>query len=262
MSRNIQYRLADNNDLTQIISLLSGSGLPISDIATSRIDFIIATNSENTIIGCIGVEQFDSHALLRSFAVNKEYRNLQIGTGLYNRLLSYSAQSGILELHLLTTTAERYFASKGFISSKRENVPDSIKTTTEFTSICPSSSAYMSLRIDKAALSYYADIQKVQQDTESQSFFWSINGANLQFTSFDIPANTAFEKHQHDSEQITYVIEGELFFEIEGNVHQLSKGDSIVIPGGKEHKVWTNSRPSKAVDAWSPVNKIYANQNQ
>ena len=102
----------------------------------------------------------------------------------------------------------------------------------------------------------------VDKDAVSGSLFWSIEGKNLQFTWFDVPANTNFPNHKHDSEQITYVLDGELFIESENSVYKLSTGDCILIPGNIDHKVWTESIPAKAVDAWSPVNKAYAtNEN-
>jgi|GEM_PF-1466424 len=49
--------------------------------------------------------------------------------------------------HLLTTTAENYFAKKRFTKSPRENAPNSIRQTTEFSVLCPSTSVYMTLDI-------------------------------------------------------------------------------------------------------------------
>ena len=95
-------------------------------------------------------------------------------------------------------------------------------------------------------------------DAVSGSKFWSIEGRNVQFTWFEIPNNTNFPKHKHDSEQITYVLEGELFFKSENAAYKLSKGDCILIPGNVEHEIWTETIPAKAIDAWSPINKIYA----
>ena len=94
-------------------------------------------------------------------------------------------------------------------------------------------------------------------DSLSGSEYWSIEGKNVQFTWFEVPSNTNFSQHKHDSEQITCVLEGELFFKSENSVHKLSKGDCILIPGNIEHEVWTEKESAKAVDAWSPVNKIY-----
>ena len=261
MIQNIQYRLAAESQVAEIMDLLNNNSLPINDILENKIEFIVATSGDNKIVGCIGLERYVYDGLLRSFAVDKEYRNQKIGNALYNRLLSFSEQSGITILHLLTTSAEKYFSQKGFIVVKREKAPNSIRKTTEFSSLCPSSSTYMLLDLERTALSYYNDLQAIQVDKKTGSSFWSIKGMNVQFTSFEVPANTVFENHEHSSEQITYVLEGELFFETEGTIHCLAQGDSIVIPEGKTHKVWTGSIPAKAVDAWSPVNKNYDNPN-
>jgi quercetin dioxygenase-like cupin family protein len=94
-------------------------------------------------------------------------------------------------------------------------------------------------------------------DASSGSEFWSMEGKNVQFTWFDVPANKKFPAHKHDSEQITYVLEGELFFKSEITVYKLSKGDCILVPGNIEHEVWTENIPVKAIDAWSPVNNTY-----
>ena len=60
-----------------------------------------------------------------------------------------------------------------------------------------------------------------------------------------------------DSEQITYVLEGELFFKSEDTVYKLSKGDCILVPGNIDHEAWTEKSSARAIDAWSPVNQVY-----
>ena len=94
-------------------------------------------------------------------------------------------------------------------------------------------------------------------DSVSGSAYWAIKGKNVQFTWFDVPANTNFPTHKHESEQITYVLEGELFFKSETSSYKLSAGDCILIPGNIEHEVWTENISVRAIDAWSPVNSLY-----
>ncbi len=244
--------------MPEILSLLKENKLPFSDIEPGKIDFIVAIDAANKIIGCIGVEPFDTEGLLRSFAVSPACRNHQIGGELFNRLLSHAAQSGIQSLHLLTTTAEEYFKRRGFMTTERTQAPGAISTTSEFSSLCPSSSAYMMADLRKKALGYYRDTQRSYTDQQSGSAYWSIQGANLQLTSFEIPPHTEFEKHCHAAEQITYVLEGELFFEAGSVVHRLCKGDSIVILANTEHRVWTGAVAARALDAWSPINQKYS----
>ncbi|HET6723881.1 MAG TPA: cupin domain-containing protein [Chitinophagaceae bacterium] len=94
-------------------------------------------------------------------------------------------------------------------------------------------------------------------DINSGSAYWSIEGDSVQFTWFDVPANTSFSTHKHDNEQITYVLEGELFFRSENSIYKLSAGDCILIPANIDHEAWTAAMPAKAIDAWSPVNKHF-----
>lgn len=260
MSDYIQYRFADKNDLHAIAELLRSNNLPTDDISRNKIDFLAAINSAEKIIGCIGIEKYGEDALLRSFAVDNSLHHKKIGTALLERLIAVTRQTGIHTLHLLTTTAESYFLAKGFLLTRRDEAPASIKSTTEFSSLCPSSSAYMVFHNTyKDACCYHNDVQLVQRDKETGSEFWSIEGKNLQLTSFVVSPHTAFEKHRHSSEQITYVIDGELFVEVQNRQYKLASGDSIVIPADTEHKVWTGQKPAKAIDAWSPVNSKFTN---
>ena len=103
-----------------------------------------------------------------------------------------------------------------------------------------------------------SSINEKNTDPVSGSLFWSLSGANVQFTWFDVPANTNFPPHKHNSEQITYVLEGHLFFKSQTHVYKLSAGDCILIPADIDHEVWTENIGAKAVDAWSPVNEIYS----
>lgn len=98
-------------------------------------------------------------------------------------------------------------------------------------------------------------------DPASGSTFWSLAGTNVLFTWFDVPANTFFPSHKHNNEQITYVLEGDLFFKSQNSIYKLTAGDCILIPANVDHEVWTENIPVKAVDAWSPINKTYSSES-
>lgn len=146
MQDSITYRLSDKDDIEKIKELLINADLPVADIDESKINFIIAANEKSELAGCIGVERYGADGLLRSFAVASDYRNKGIGHDLLSRLFSLSKEYGIVNLHLLTTTAEQYFKLAGFSSLPREEAPGPIRSTTEFSSLCPSSSTYMSIK--------------------------------------------------------------------------------------------------------------------
>jgi quercetin dioxygenase-like cupin family protein len=94
-------------------------------------------------------------------------------------------------------------------------------------------------------------------DKEISSKYWSIASERMSFTYFEVPPNSDFKKHRHFSEQITYVLHGELFFEAGDMSYCLKPGDSIVIPSNDEHRVWTTDAGAKAVDSWTPANELY-----
>lgn len=260
MTEETKYRLSQNEDLDEIRNLLQTSGLPVSDVIESKIDFIVATTAKNKLVGCIGVERYEKEGLLRSFAVDKAWRNKRIGHELLCRLFSLSRQYNITNLHLLTTTAEKFFLTAGFTVSSREDAPSVISSTSEFSTLCPSSSVYMtSKNIQQFESGCWRDVQVFQRDKETGSPYWSIKGENLMFTYFEVSPDTTFAAHEHASEQVTHVLEGELFFEIENKTYRLSAGDTIIIPANKKHKVWTTAKHTKAIDAWSPINEKYNN---
>jgi amino-acid N-acetyltransferase len=140
----ITYTLAEMKDLENIERLLNRSNLPFSDIRESTVDFIVAKD-DHEIIGCIGLERHHTEGLLRSFAVENNFRNKGIGKELYHRLLHYASQNNIKTVHLLTTTAKDYFLKTGFGIASRTNAPEAIRNTKEFAGLCPSSSVYMTL---------------------------------------------------------------------------------------------------------------------
>lgn len=86
---------------------------------------------------------------------------------------------------------------------------------------------------------------------------WGVSLDNTQLTYFEVEANSKFDAHTHESEQITMVLEGELYFELEEESVCVKKGEVIAIPSMEKHAAYTKQLPVKAVDAWSPVMKKY-----
>lgn len=143
---DVNFRLCQKPELPLVIALLKSSELPYEDVSWQKITFQVAVAGDE-MIGCIGLEKYRDHGLLRSFAVKSSFRNQGIGSALLQSFLSYCNQEEVSNLHLLTIDAQEFFQSKGFQVADRDKAPESIRQTTEFTQLCPSSSAYMRLRI-------------------------------------------------------------------------------------------------------------------
>jgi quercetin dioxygenase-like cupin family protein len=58
--------------------------------------------------------------------------------------------------------------------------------------------------------------------------------------------------HVHEEEQIIIVLEGELVFDLDGDVRTMRKGDVAVIPSWVRHGAWTTDRHCLEIDVFCP----------
>lgn len=145
--REATLRAATRADLPAIESLLAASGLPTAGVAEAIDGFLVAeSDGPKEIVGVVGVEVCCSkYALLRSTAVDPAWRSTGLGKRLVERAIAQAESRGIRAMYLLTTTAERYFPSFGFVKTTRDAVPDEVKQSAEFREVCPSTATVMSL---------------------------------------------------------------------------------------------------------------------
>ena len=148
-AREASLRAATHRDLPAIERLLVSSGLPTAGVAEALRSFIVAESGhDRRIVGVVGLELCCSeYALLRSAAVEPEWRGTGLGRRLVTHVIADAESRGIKALYLLTTTAERYFPSFGFVKTQRDAVPDEIKRSVEFREACPSSATVMALEL-------------------------------------------------------------------------------------------------------------------
>ncbi len=91
----------------------------------------------------------------------------------------------------------------------------------------------------------------------SGSRYWSVSLRRTMLSYFEVPPYTRFARHQHESEQITHVLEGALFFEFGGGAVRVGAGETIAVLSNAPHAVFTDGAGARAVDAWSPVPPQY-----
>ena len=145
-----EIRPATPSDLAAIASLLEASSLPTDGVREALSGFFVADDAGASprIVGVVGLETCCSdYALLRSTAVAPTMRGTGLGRRLVERAVAEAESRGFKALYLLTTTAERYFPSFGFVTTARDNVPSSVKDSVEFRSACPASATVMSLSL-------------------------------------------------------------------------------------------------------------------
>ena len=93
--------------------------------------------------GVVGIELYGSEALLRSLAVRESERNGGTGRALVAAAETYACNAGVCSVYLLTETAAAFFASLGYCALAREDAPPAIRSTTQFSALCPDSAHLM-----------------------------------------------------------------------------------------------------------------------
>ena len=148
-AREALLRPAAMSDLPAIERLLVSSGLPTAGVAESIDGFVVAESErDDGIVGVVGLELCCAdYALLRSTAVEPEWRGTGLGRRLVMHAIAEAESRGIRALYLLTTTAERYFPSFGFVKTQRDAVPDEVKQSVEFREACPATATVMTLQL-------------------------------------------------------------------------------------------------------------------
>lgn len=148
-SRAASIRQATGGDLPAIERLLTEADLPtagVAEIINERAaDFFVAESiaAPGELVAVAGLEVCCNDALLRSVAVNPEWRSHGLGRELVRRIVCQAEERGIRALYLLTMTAEHYFPRFGFERIERSAVPPEIAETLEFKSACPATAVAM-----------------------------------------------------------------------------------------------------------------------
>lgn len=146
----MRIRNAASSDLAAVERLLTANDLPLEGVRDNFESFVVAVD-DDTVVGAVGLERFDSAALLRSAVVRLDARGSGTGQRLIQQILERAEREGIDEIYLLTTTAENYFPRFGFSRTTRAAVPDAVKASAEFQGACPETAVVMERRIGAAA---------------------------------------------------------------------------------------------------------------
>jgi len=144
---DIELQNALKEDLQLIVNLLKDSNLPHEDVPSKLDCMFIAYTTSNEVVGIGGVEIYGEYGLLRSLVVKEGLRGKGYGKRLCLKLMERAKQKGVKEVYLLTTTARTFFEKLGFSVIQRSEVPEVIRKTDEFSSLCPSTAVCMMRRI-------------------------------------------------------------------------------------------------------------------
>ena len=146
MEARFRIRKALDADWPSVSGLLAACGLPTSGIEQHLAEGYIVAADGDRPIGVAGIETHGGSGLLRSVAVLPVWRGRSVGRQLVRDRLAWAQEAGLTDVYLLTTDAAGYFEQLGFSRVDRDAVPDGIRTSDEFASLCPKSATVMALR--------------------------------------------------------------------------------------------------------------------
>jgi amino-acid N-acetyltransferase len=108
--------------------------------------------AQGVLAGVIGLERFGAGGLLRSLAVAPEYQRRGLGHDLVGQLEHDARAEGVERLVLLTQSAEAFFRGLGYSVIDRRYVPDELKQSEEFRSLCPATAVCMTKALDPSTV--------------------------------------------------------------------------------------------------------------
>lgn len=143
--QTVSIKLALPEEFDQIHELLIMSGLPIAGVDANSGKYYIAGDYD--LIGVIGVEQYGSAVMLRSLAVKPQFRKAGVAGKLIEYVFQVLQGTGVVNIYLLTNTAEGYLTRYGFTTLERSQVPNHVLAASALGEACSSSSTCMHLAL-------------------------------------------------------------------------------------------------------------------
>jgi amino-acid N-acetyltransferase len=144
---DLEYKIIDSAEGFEAFrSLLKSSNLPADDLDYKK-DLLVGYYEAGSLVGTGGLEVYGPYALLRSLSVRMGIRGKSVGTTIYEYLVNEARKKQLKSIYLLTETAHGFFQKKGFVDVKREDVPEEVKTSSEFAHVCATSAAVMMLMV-------------------------------------------------------------------------------------------------------------------
>lgn len=131
------------HDLRGALDLLGRAELTDQDVSQGWGHYFVVREDDGRVVGVAGLELHGEYGLLRSVAVDADYRGQGLAAALVEAALGRAARVGLRSVYLLTTGARDYFARHGFAECERASAPSEIRESWEFRTGCPQSAAFM-----------------------------------------------------------------------------------------------------------------------
>ena len=130
-------------DLPEIATLLEESELPTGDLHDQQLSLFLVGGAGGKISVVGGLERCRNTALIRSIATSAAMRSRGLAGDIIVALENLAEAQGFDTLYLLTETAEGFFEARGYVQIERSAVPEPVRASQQFSSLCPGSATVM-----------------------------------------------------------------------------------------------------------------------
>ena len=131
------------HDLRGALDLLGRAELTAQDVSEGWGHYFVVREDDGRVVGVAGLELHGEDGLLRSVAVDADYRGQGLARGLVEAALERARVLRLRAVYLLTTSARDYFVRHGFADCAREDAPAALRESWEFRSGCPKTAVLM-----------------------------------------------------------------------------------------------------------------------
>ncbi len=119
---------ATPSDAPEIAALLTAVQLPLDGLDQAE---LVIARIDGALVGCAGLERWESFGIVRSVAVADAHRGSRIAAVLVRDRLCAARFDALVGVYLLTTSATRYFERFGFSAIDRAKLPRALDGSTQ-----------------------------------------------------------------------------------------------------------------------------------
>jgi len=122
---------ATEKDWPEVEALLHASSLSVDGVHEHIAHYIVVRDNAG-LLGCAGMERYDTTGVLRALAVAKRARSAGLGELLISAIVADGRQQGVESIVLQTKTASGYFERLGFTPIGILDLPPNVRPSREF----------------------------------------------------------------------------------------------------------------------------------
>jgi amino-acid N-acetyltransferase len=123
------------------------TGLPADDVGEAGLLFWRFESRNDVPVGFGGLEIHGRDALLRSVVILPRLREIGMGRAIVQTLETEAAAHQCRAIYLLTTSEAEFFARLGYAHFERRDVPEGIRSSRQFGTLCPATADVMMKRV-------------------------------------------------------------------------------------------------------------------